>query len=172
MSSGTDFRSPYKYKAELERNQKLNPGFKAEWVKALLSGNYKQAKKTLCRVDRNADKRFCCLGVASDMYKDKFSSEEYPIKWDHVIFGDSEFLELKTPKASADNMPPNEVIEWAYGVPSTMRVRDQWCIYVDEKDAKRFLPNDYPYRNYVHLPELNDRGVSFKTIAYLVDKYL
>jgi hypothetical protein len=38
--------------------------FAKEWVKALRSGKYKQAKNVLFNADRNA---FCCLGVACDI---------------------------------------------------------------------------------------------------------
>lgn len=35
------------------------------WIEALLSGNYKQGKKCLCRSGKEGDE-FCCLGVLCD----------------------------------------------------------------------------------------------------------
>ena len=43
----------------MESNQKLDPEFKAKWVAALRSGEYKQAKGRL-----QEDGAYCCLGVA------------------------------------------------------------------------------------------------------------
>lgn len=36
------------------------------WVKALLSGNYKQTKGRLCKID-SVGKSYCCLGVAAEI---------------------------------------------------------------------------------------------------------
>ncbi len=43
---------------------KLPKKFKSDWLKSLRSGKYKQAQSTLYN---QADKTFCCLGVACDM---------------------------------------------------------------------------------------------------------
>lgn len=40
----------------------LNPEFKAKWIAALRSGNYKQTKYVL-----KSDDRYCCLGVACEV---------------------------------------------------------------------------------------------------------
>lgn len=45
--------------------KKLDPRVKARWVKALLSGRYKQAKHTL----QNAQGANCCLGVLCRVLK-------------------------------------------------------------------------------------------------------
>ena len=41
----------------------MNPAIKAEWVKALRSGNYAQGKGNL----RTFDDKYCCLGVLCDI---------------------------------------------------------------------------------------------------------
>lgn len=41
----------------------MNPEVKAEWVKALRSGEYKQTKNLLHRVDGG----YCCLGVLCEL---------------------------------------------------------------------------------------------------------
>lgn len=41
---------------------------KAEWIEALRSGKYKQAKGALCRINKAGEvEGFCCLGVAADL---------------------------------------------------------------------------------------------------------
>jgi hypothetical protein len=53
--------------------------FAKEWVKALRSGKYKQAKNVLYEADRNA---FCCLGVACDISglpPEKWHGNEYTV---------------------------------------------------------------------------------------------
>lgn len=46
---------------------KLNPNAR-KWIKALRSGKYKQAREKLCKVDSKGNERFCCLGVACDLF--------------------------------------------------------------------------------------------------------
>lgn len=43
--------------------KKLHPHFKAKWLEALRSGEYKQVKENL-----HTKKGFCCLGVACHLY--------------------------------------------------------------------------------------------------------
>lgn len=45
--------------------KKLPKAFKEKWLKALRSRKYKQGLGTL----RSPDNRFCCLGVACDIYQ-------------------------------------------------------------------------------------------------------
>lgn len=56
MSSSNDLRAL----------PKLKPAIKKRWLKALRSGDYKQARSVL----RTADEGFCCLGVLADVVKD------------------------------------------------------------------------------------------------------
>lgn len=49
---------------------KMNPEYKAMWVAALRSGEYKQSTCSL--QDENG---FCCLGVMSDIVKDEICAE-------------------------------------------------------------------------------------------------
>ncbi len=45
----------------------MDPEKKAEWVRRLRSGRYKQAVGILCRRNRAGDLRYCCLGVLCEM---------------------------------------------------------------------------------------------------------
>jgi hypothetical protein len=42
--------------------EKLDPEFKAKWIAALRSGEYKQGEMSLCR-ETPEGKEYCCLGV-------------------------------------------------------------------------------------------------------------
>lgn len=47
-------------------NDRLDPEIKASWVKALRSGEYKQGKRALCKVNSDGVESFCCLGVLAN----------------------------------------------------------------------------------------------------------
>ena len=83
----------------------MNPEVKAAWLEALRSGEYEQGKEFLCRV-LFGKKRYCCLGVLTEVVNDKFlkignklSVEN--IKNDHLEFnGDFEILPLTVMRVS------------------------------------------------------------------------
>lgn len=39
-----------------------------KWVKALRSGKYKKTTGQLCKVAKNGNKSYCCLGVLTELY--------------------------------------------------------------------------------------------------------
>jgi len=47
--------------------KKLDPKFKAKWVKALRSGKFIQGKSFLKNRDSNGNAIYCCLGVACEI---------------------------------------------------------------------------------------------------------
>jgi hypothetical protein len=59
--------------------------FIGEWIKALESGEYKQAKGVLRNENRD---RFCCLGVACDV-ANKFSRTNYFDMSDNLLLPES-----------------------------------------------------------------------------------
>lgn len=48
----------------MENQTKLPEDFKAKWVAALRSGEYKQGKNTLISINEDKGNTYCCLGVA------------------------------------------------------------------------------------------------------------
>lgn len=38
-----------------------------QWISVLRTGEYKQGKNYLCRIDSNNKKQYCCLGVLCDI---------------------------------------------------------------------------------------------------------
>ena len=49
----------------------MDPALKAEWLKALRSGKYEQARETLRDTSVRSCPAFCCLGVLCDLYDSK-----------------------------------------------------------------------------------------------------
>jgi hypothetical protein len=65
-----------RFDAQLRHGGFMNPEIKAKWVAALRSGEYKQGRGRLNRVDK-----FCCLGVLCDLH-----AKESGGKWEqHTI---------------------------------------------------------------------------------------
>lgn len=58
----------------------IDKAFKKKWVAALRSGEYQQARKLL----RSKDDKFCCLGVACDV----FDPDLWVVQYYHVDFND------------------------------------------------------------------------------------
>ncbi len=114
-----------------------------KWVGALRSGNYKQIRQALKRVKNNQIESFCALGVLCDLYQ-----KEHPDKPLAEVT-----LDRKTKNGNAVSIGgqegdlPNKVKNWA-GI-----------------NGHYLLPSAG-----VSIPELNDRGTSFKKIADLIEK--
>lgn len=59
---------------------RMNPEIKEKWLTALRSGDYKQGKGWLCRVERDDSKTYCCLGVLTDLY-----IQEMGFEWERGV---------------------------------------------------------------------------------------
>ena len=46
----------------------MNKEIAKKWVKALRSGKYKKTTGILCKVTKNGNKSYCCLGVLTELY--------------------------------------------------------------------------------------------------------
>jgi len=80
----------------------MNEAIMKKWVKALKSGNYKQTVNTLCSIDEKDQKRYCCLGVLTDLYvKDKASKKKK--------IG----LKLKKPSYTSSGLPEGQKEIWS-----------------------------------------------------------
>ena len=78
----------------------MRPAIKAKWIKALISGKYRQGKNALKR-----GTRFCCLGVLCDIYLKTHRGS----RWDEGCFyptKDSDF-------GSDVALLPEPVMNWA-----------------------------------------------------------
>lgn len=72
---------------------KLNANAR-KWVRALRSGKFKQTKKVLARV-RAGETRYCCLGVACELYRRETKEIEKKVVKNVVYFDDKQFTLLR-----------------------------------------------------------------------------
>lgn len=89
--------------------------FKEAFLTALRSGEYKQGRNALCKVDAlGKHPQFCCIGVALNTIN--------PKGWNKPGFGGREqvlFYDLE-----ADNMPPDLQLEYGFFQQATKPIRN------------------------------------------------
>lgn len=129
----------------------MNKEIKAEWVKALNSGEYEQGSGYL-----RANDSFCCLGVLCEVFRG-----EHPNKIE-VELGCSGVYTYN----SRENYPPDDVVEWAE------LNSDNPIITLDADDLTELKGRVDKDKPAYFLSDLNDFGIPFKTIAKLIDKHL
>lgn len=115
-----------------------------KWIGALRSGKYKQIRGTLKRVKDNQIESFCALGVLCDLYQ-----KEHPKNPLNEEKMDSKSKNGNEVTFAGENATlPKKVQRWA-------GLRDDE-VFFEEKSST--------------IPQLNDNGTSFKTIANLIEK--
>lgn len=124
----------------------MNPEIKKDWVEALRSGEYAQGKCSL-----RTDDEFCCLGVLSDLYC-KATGYSPSVKIAHRD-GPTGALAKQYSYFDIVGTLPEAVADWA-GLQDNPRPR---TILISGKRT---------------LAAANDSGVSFETIASIIDREL
>jgi hypothetical protein len=117
---------------------------KDQWIKALLSGEYKQTINVLRRIHPNGSESYCCLGVLCDLHAKTNNCE-----WRDDIY------------LSRDGLPPVDVVVWA-GIYDEKAALEYDC---DESGVEIYADKD-------SLATLNDRGATFEEIADIIEKRL
>jgi len=122
----------------------MNKAIKAQWIEAMLSGDYKQGKSALhYKSGATGAKEFCCLGVLCDLYQ-----KEHPetSNWREIDNSSTLYFDAKDAKGDVElghnAYPPELVLEWA-----DLNERDSSCLAIK-----------------------NDRGANFGRIAEEIDK--
>jgi hypothetical protein len=139
---------------------KLRPEVKEKWVAALRSGEYQQTKSYLHLVEEDGVDRFCCLGVLCDLAAQEGVVEEG--RQSIEAFRDGRQATILYGDYSS--YPPDEVEEWAYGVPPD----DDWGPWRVTADV--FVD---PESVSVELVTLNDnRNLTFAEIADRIEAAL
>ena len=78
-----------------------------KWVDALRSGKYKQTREAL-RNDEGNEPKFCCLGVACDLY----AKETNVDGWQKIETGVNTLYKFVSEESSSEAALPRPVAEW------------------------------------------------------------
>lgn len=141
----------------------MNKQIKEDWTQALLSGQYTQTEKMLCRPDKGG---FCCLGVLTDLYIKEHAGKSWvstdPAKFDEdwadvAVTG----LSLNSEDGNPATLPL-EVRKWA-----GLEISDPIVRLSDNPDVENLLG-----REDAHLSEINDAGFPFPVIAKFIEEQL
>ena len=120
-----------------------------EWVKALRSGNYQQGRHAL-RSGKDGDQdKFCCLGVACDIFESH--------------------LQLDVVKRYIND----ELFDVAYSGQSTVLPQSVAnTVGLKTREGRLTLPTDgMEGHEYETLTSINDSGATFQEIADILEKY-
>ncbi len=129
---------------------KMKPEVKAEWLKALRSGKYKQTVGSLCRVEAG-QLCYCCLGVLCDVRD--------PTRWS------------PTPEGFMGRVHYNVPLSGVLSLISTDMFLDMFEVPADVPDKKIWYENElYPIQCI--LSGKNDSGVWFSEIADWIEANL
>jgi hypothetical protein len=131
-----------------------------KWIKALRSGEYKQGQKRLCVIDRDKSEKYCCLGVACELYMKEFPEKLH--REEHNINGIVRFHnyfvgeKIETYEDWSVSLPPM-VQEW-------LGLKDDYGGYVGEDD---YVGKDFP----TSLTKYNDvEKYTFNQIADIIER--
>jgi hypothetical protein len=58
----------------------MNKNIMKKWVKALRSGKYRKTSRKLCRITKNGNKSWCCLGVLTDLYNKEHKKHQVSVE--------------------------------------------------------------------------------------------
>ena len=120
----------------------MNKKVMKKWVKALLSGKYKQGQGLLKQTDHKNTIRHCCLGVLCELYNEDMKEKKKKKLTEKVDgFGVIRFNQ------QPEHLP-NIVKDWA-----------------DLSDTVGSIGSIY------NLAVINDDGKTFKTIAKIIEKH-
>ena len=85
---------------------KLNPVVKAAWLEALRSGDYKQGRERLHRINEDGSSGYCCMGVLCEL------AIQNGLPMDRVETEDDDIDPVYS-YDGYDSYPPNSVWQWA-----------------------------------------------------------
>lgn len=120
-----------------------------DWAVALESGAYKQRKGNLCSVASDGSKTYCCLGVLTELVKEK-----YQLDIVEIINTDSDILYKWTnPETRTSSLTS------AY-VPKSL------CEYIGLDEPSGLFPVEGGHNEMLTI--INDRGGKFSTIANII----
>lgn len=125
----------------------MNSEVKAKWLEALRSDKYQQGKEALCKIGYDGEKRYCCLGVLTDLYMQEFPDK---IKFD-IVYNRLKFI---------DNSDVCQIQSHDYLLPAIMH----WA-ELDSTDPEIVETGTC-------LSTINDNDTSFSEIANMIETNL
>ena len=148
----------------------MKEDIKAEWIKRLRSGEYKQCSGALTRV-RKSDgdtRHYCCLGVLTVMAKERGVVREFRYSDDTDVSEITYYVEDEEHGAPLRDADGNLISEHAMGIEQggLPYAVQEWA-GIDSRLGDFKLPTD---RN-ASLAALNDGGASFPEIANIIEEH-
>lgn len=122
--------------------------FRALWVEELRSGNWKQGRNRL----GTEDGKFCCLGVACELYIRNGGELKKKIL-------DDKSIEYSSPESDCSSY---------FFISTTSYLPDVVRLALGLKYAAGLLISKY--RNHDSLEQCNDSGCKFTTIANIIER--
>lgn len=137
--------------ADFESVPKMNTEVKEKWIKALRSGEYKQAQGKL----RDNNNGFCCLGVLCDVYAKENPQagwKQPDVARDYEVF----FFDEKSFNMFS-GFPDSRVMDWA-GLPNVDPLTNE-------------ARTDFETRMNAKITDLNDKmNYDFNRIADVIER--
>lgn len=162
---------------ESKRWPKMTKAVKKRWVKALRSGEYKQCENQLVQVDRRGHESFCCLGVVTH--------EEGTGDWHLSKNGTTLRYRSRGGKAGRDACTVELSKPGYVYVPAGVTLSDldperhesdlDWePPEVADRDIDPGLRDKIGLHREAAdaLAKLNDNGLTFEQLAFLINEYL
>lgn len=134
----------------------MRKAVKKKWLEALRSGEYKQGKRTLRRIEADGGYSYCCLGVLCDLAVKEGVIEPPKVAGTRTEYGN---FEANLSEWGSTGALPSKVVEWAF----------------TKKEVKRHGKVELtdPRPGNVYLSAWNDqRDADFPTIADLIEEHL
>jgi len=139
------------------------------WLDALTSGRYRQGRNSLCQVNKDGSKSYCCLGVLCDLYnKDRRKKKKPALKTKKVKPEDTFLPKLPSGVDSvilfneSEGHLPKEVARWA-----GFSAKNYSGFFRDKDMPELITLNDGASGPYVD----NVKKHSFNQIAEIIERY-
>lgn len=134
----------------------MKKAVKKKWLEALRSGEYKQGKRTLRRIELDGGYSYCCLGVLAELAVKEGVIDAPKLEGTRTVYGR---WEEGTNDWGSTAALPSKVVDWAF----------------TKKEIQRQGRPDLadPRPDGVHLSYWNDqRNKNFDEIADLIEEHL
>lgn len=134
----------------------MNQEIKKRWVEALRSGDYEQGEFRLCYLDKNQEKKYCCLGVLCDLATKELKNLSVTEEDDIASYNTRVYQ--YGGKQGEVSLLPFEVMEWAG---------------LDTSDPQVKIKTEKGEEYFEDLTRINDDyGYNFNQLADLIEAQL